>query len=179
MPDYKNRDIDKECPICGGIIWGGGVDVIIEGARMKVCQSCAQHGKKVVHSRKHRPPSRNRQKYSKKKPSQKSRPRKNTYLEPDVVLVDDYNERIKRVRERKNLTQEKFAQNIQEKESLIRRIEQKRTKPTIKLARKIEETYNISLLKKSGSLKVDTSKYTKKRDSGVSLGAFIKRKKDD
>jgi len=169
----SNRKVDKECPICGGIIWGGGEKVLIEGAKMRVCQSCAQHGKKI--RSKSRPSSRSRKKYSKssKKPTSSSKPRG-----PEVVIVDDYHQRIRNAREKRNLTQAKFAQKLKEKESLIRRIESKKTKPTIKLAKKIEKTYGISLLKKSGPVKVDTNKYMKNRkdSGGVSLGAFIKKK---
>ena len=42
--DNKNKD---ECPVCGGIIWGRGQKVIIEGARMTVCDNCAQFGTRV------------------------------------------------------------------------------------------------------------------------------------
>jgi uncharacterized protein (TIGR00270 family) len=120
-----------------------------------------------------------REKYSRKTPSSKTPKRTDDYFEPDIVLIDNYNEKIRHIRERHNLTQAKFAQSLQEKESLIRRIEQKKAKPTIKLAKKIEDTYNINLLKESDPVKVDTSKYIKKRDSGVSLGAFIKKKNND
>jgi len=179
MTNHKLKDVDKECPICGGIIWGRGIDVIIEGAKMRVCQSCAKNGKKIINKQTQRPASRRREKYTRKTSSSKISKRVDSYFEPDIVLVDNFNEKIRHVRERNNLTQAKFAQSLQEKESLIRRIEQKKTKPTIKLAKKIQNTYNITLLKESDAVKVDTSKYIKKRDSGVSLGSFIKKKKKD
>jgi putative transcription factor len=169
----SKRKVDKECPICGGVIWGGGEKVLIEGAKITVCQSCAQHGKKLP--RKSRPSSRSRKKYSRSTTSSSSPKRTRS---PEVIIVDDYNERIRKARERRNLTQAKFAQKLKEKESLIRRIESKKTKPTIKLAKKIEKTYEITLLKESGPVKVDTNKYMKKSkgSGGVSLGAFIKKK---
>ena len=40
-------DYEKECPICGGKIWGRGVKVLLEGAKITVCQSCAQFGVKI------------------------------------------------------------------------------------------------------------------------------------
>ena len=36
MPKFDEKDVDKECPICGGIIWGKGQNVLIEGAKMIV-----------------------------------------------------------------------------------------------------------------------------------------------
>ena len=48
----KNRiEYDKECPICGGIIWKGQ-KVLIEGAKITVCQSCAKQGKILYDSSK-------------------------------------------------------------------------------------------------------------------------------
>ncbi|TFG00423.1 MAG: TIGR00270 family protein [Promethearchaeota archaeon] len=172
MSERKDQDV---CPICGGIIWGGGEKVLIEGAKIRVCQSCAQHGKKIV--TKTRPSSRTREKYSK---TQKTSRKPKKDYGPKVIIVKDYNQRIRRVREQRNLTQAKFAQRLKEKESLIRRIEAKKTKPTIKLAKKIENTYGIKLLKETGPVKVDTNKYMKKStgSGGVSLGAFIKKKDD-
>ncbi|GAI53951.1 unnamed protein product, partial [marine sediment metagenome] len=41
------NQFEKECPICGGKIWGRGEKVIIEGAKITVCQSCAQFGVKI------------------------------------------------------------------------------------------------------------------------------------
>ena len=41
------KDIDKECPVCGGIIWGKGINVLIEGAKITVCRVCAQFGKRI------------------------------------------------------------------------------------------------------------------------------------
>ena len=37
----------NDCPVCGGKIWGRGQKVLLEGAKITVCQSCAQHGKKI------------------------------------------------------------------------------------------------------------------------------------
>ncbi|GAG90516.1 unnamed protein product, partial [marine sediment metagenome] len=44
MPKTRYSEVDKECPICGGIIWGKGQKVLLEGAKITVCDNCAQHG---------------------------------------------------------------------------------------------------------------------------------------
>ena len=41
------NEYEKDCPICGGKIWGKGEKVLIEGAKITVCQSCAQFGVKI------------------------------------------------------------------------------------------------------------------------------------
>jgi putative transcription factor len=177
MPKSQN----EECPICGGVIWGGGQKVLIEGAKIRVCESCAQHGKKII-------PTRSRKTYHKRSTSSRkqssssnSRKSSRSYLEPELIVVDDYAKRIREAREKRNLTQEQFAQRIHQKESLIRRFEASKNKPTIELAKKLEKEYNIKLLEESDITQVNTSDYIKKKRGGTSLGdiAFIKKKKKD
>lgn len=176
MPRPNSSDLDKECPVCGGVIWGGGQKVLLEGAKITVCDSCAEHGKKIpaykrqAHKRR---PSRQRSS------SGKTYRKKKSVFNSDIEVVPDYAKRVRKARTSRNLTQEKFAQRVHEKESLIRRIESGKTKPTIELAKKLENAYNINLLQKSDKLEVKTSSYMKQK-SGTTLGdiAFIKKKKD-
>lgn len=175
MSSKRTNDIDKECPICGSLIWGKGVKVLIEGAKITVCQACAQHGEKIV----------------KKKPAQirSSKPKSSSTTslpkyqkEPneDLEIVEDYDDRIRKARQRLNLNQDQFANKLNEKPSLIRRIESKKTKPTLILARKIESVYGVTLIKNSENIDSapQLSEYMKKK-AGSSLGdiAFIKKKK--
>jgi putative transcription factor len=175
MSTKKTSDIDRECPICGSIIWGKGVKVLIEGAKMTVCQTCAQHGEKIVKKqRSQSKPSKPKTSYS----SSISKYRKE--INDDLEIVEDYDQRIRRVRQSLNLNQDQFANKLNEKPSLLRRIESGKAKPTIKLARKIEKVYEISLVKTSESIDSapQLNEYMKKK-SGSSLGdiAFIKKKK--
>jgi putative transcription factor len=177
MYNKKNVRIDDDCPICGGKIWGKGQKVLIEGAKITVCQSCAQYGKKIIPKTKFSSGKRiakTRQKITKKKPFKKS----TSVLEPSIEIVSDYCKRIRNARTQKNLTQEQFAQKLNEKPSLIRRIESGKVEPNLKLAKKIEEVYNIQILKATDEVKVNTKKYMKK-SSTTSMGdiAFIKKKK--
>ena len=164
---------EKECPICGSLIWGKGQKVLIEGAKMTVCQVCAKHGKKVTEEPLH---NKNIQ-YKGRKPTQKK-----TYKRQEDLLqkeiVKDYATRIRNARTKNNLTQEQFAQRINEKPSLLRRIEAGKAKPTLKLAKKLEQSYNIVLIKDVDDIEVNTAKFMKK-SAGSSLGdmAFIKKKK--
>jgi len=175
------KEKDNECPICGSIIWGRGQRVLIEGARITVCQSCAQHGTKVT-----RKPSSS---YSINKVphsmpySNKAKTRaKSTFKPPqpidDIEIVNDYAKKIRNARAARKLNQDQFAQKLNEKPSLLRRIEAGKAKPTLKLAKKIEQVYNIKLLEKADQIEVNTKKYMK-RQTGSSLGdiAFIKKKK--
>ena len=175
MNAKRTSDVDRECPICGSIIWGKGVKVLIEGAKMTVCQACAQHGEKIV---KRQQPQ---VKLSKPKTSSSSLiPKYRKEINNDLEIVDDYDKRIRRVRQKLKLNQDQFANKLNEKPSLLRRIESGKAKPTIKLARKIEKVYEITLVKTGDS--IDSSpqlnEYMKKK-SGSSLGdiAYIRKKK--
>jgi len=175
MSGRGNSNFDKECPICGSVIWGKGQKVLLEGAKITVCQVCAKHGTKITSPRsplKTKPSGKLKQ----KRPQQSSSG-KTTSLN-DVELVSDYAKKIRNARNANNLTQEQFAQKINEKPSLLRRIEAGKAEPTIKLAKKLEDVYKIKLLKKTDEVEVDTRKYMKKA-TGSSLGdiAFIKKKK--
>ncbi len=172
----KNSESDNECPICGGIIWGKGQKVLIEGAKITVCQSCAQFGKKIITTNKSNYSFTNKTKKSPHKPiKQKTR----DFIQSSIEIVPDYSKRIRVVRSFNKLNQEQFAAKLNEKPSLIRRIESGKAKPTEKLAKKIEKVYNIKLLEKVDEIEVNTKKYMKKQ-TGSSLGdmAFIKKKKN-
>lgn len=165
------NDLNRECPICGSIIWGKGINVLIEGANIVVCPACAKHGKKVLIPKKSIP-----KKIKSITPQKKF---KTSEYEINFEIVEDFDHRIRRVRQTLKLNQDQFAQKLNEKPSLIRRIESHKVEPTISLAKKIENIYNIKLLKKSDEAEtsVQNDKFLKK-SSGSSLGdiAFIKKR---
>lgn len=173
------KDLDKECPICGGIIWGKGERVLIEGAKITVCRSCAQHGIQLHKKRQNNPTKTYDSKKVKKSIPKRSNKTQNLIDETEV-LVSDFSSRIRKARTANNLTQEQFAQKLNEKPSLLRRIEAGKVEPTIKLAKKIEIVYKIKILEKADKVEINLSdnKYIKK-SHGSSLGdiAFIKKKK--
>ncbi|MBY9007156.1 MAG: TIGR00270 family protein [Candidatus Lokiarchaeota archaeon] len=174
MSQNKQHDLDKECPICGGIIWGRGQPTIIEGAKIVVCQNCAQHGKKIYTPQKKTYPKGSYPNQKRSVPKQSYRSSK-----PELAIVNDYSNKIHKIRQKNNLTQEQFAKSIHEKESLIKRIESNKAEPSIELAKKIEKEYNIKLIDEANIIDVKTDKYMKKKRAST-LGdlAFIKKKKD-
>jgi putative transcription factor len=179
MPKSASIDNDKECQICGSIIWGKGQKVILEGARITVCHNCAQHGTKI-----HKPSS-----YTYGKKPIKKKPfvgHKRQYIKQNTIeeleIVSDYARRVNNARNNLGLNQDQFAQKLNEKPSLIRRIEAGKAKPTVKLAKKIQKIYKIQLLTKSDEMDINVqeNKFMKK-SSGSSLGdiAFVKKKRKD
>ena len=124
-------DEENECPVCGGIIWGRGQKVLIEGATMNVCSSCAQHGKKIRY--KETKMSARQGISNVKNPVQKKAVKNRNYaLTDSQEIVDDYAKKIRNARMARNLNQDQFAQKLNEKPSLIRRIETGKVKPTVK-----------------------------------------------
>ncbi len=176
MPKSRYNEIDKECPICGSIIWDKGQKVLLEGAKITVCHNCAQHGTKL-----HKPPTNTQIKKS--YPYNRKNPPKRQVLKKDFIgdleLISDYANKIRNKRNSLGLNQDQFAQKLNEKPSLLKRIETGKVEPTIKLAKKIEDIYNLKILKKTDEIEsnVQNDKYMKK-SSRTSLGdiAFIKKK---
>lgn len=172
-------DDEVECPICGGVIWGRGQKVIIEGAKLTVCDSCAQHGEKVQRKKNTSTPNKDFQRKPKGR-QKRTIPKMRKDSFDDFELVSDYAQRIRKARAKTGMNQDKFAQNINEKPSLLRRIESGKAKPTIQLAKKIQKEYNIQLLKEKDITSESSTNYKKylKSSKGSSLGdiAFIKKK---
>jgi len=171
------NQFEKECPICGGKIWGRGEKVLIEGAKITVCQSCAQFGIKIKSETKITATS--KEFYTKPKSSVKKVVHRRE-IEESVEIVNDYAIRIRNARNSRGFNQDQFAQKLNEKPSLLRRIEAGKVKPTIKLAKKIEKVYHIKLIKKIDEIEpsVHQNQYMKK-SNGSSLGdiAYVKKKK--
>ena len=177
MPKPQYDEIDKECPVCGSIIWGKGQRVLLEGAKITVCNNCAQHGVKI---QKHSTSTYIKSSFSR---DRAIRPKRQALKKPridDLEIIPDYAKKIRNARNTLGLNQDQFAQKLNEKPSLLRRIETGKVEPTIKLAKKIEDVYKIKIIKKVTEIEADVSnnKYMKK-SSGTSLGdlAFIKKKK--
>jgi len=171
------NEFEKECPICGGKIWGRGEKVLLEGAKITVCQSCAQFGIKI----KAKPQMIETTKKLYPKPtSSVKKVVRHREIEESIEIVSDYVVRIREARNARGLNQDQFAQKLNEKPSLLRRIEAGKVEPTTKLAKKIEEVYNIKLLKQVDEIEpaAKQNQYMKK-SSGSSLGdiAYVKKKK--
>ncbi len=177
MKDRKDKESENRCPICDGVIWKA-IKVTIEGAKIVVCQNCAQYGSRIS---KQAPPLSQRKSFPLKAPP----PLKIKKLNPqepvdEFEIVPDYAAKIKNARLATNLNQEKFAKKLHEKESLIKKLELGTMEPTIELAKKIESICKITLVKKTevNSTDPDYKSFLKKSE-GSSLGdiAFIKKKK--
>jgi putative transcription factor len=145
------------CDMCGKE--GDLVDAIVEGAVMNVCLNCANHGSVITIN-------------------QPVVDKKRTMVKEDEggesidVVADDFAEKIKKARERKEITQEDLAKFIAEKESVIHQLESGKLKPNFKLAHKLEVFLNISLVDKVET-KLKKDKKVDFKDGNLTIGDII------
>ncbi len=124
----------EECEICGKPT--NKIYVIeIEGAQMRVCESCAK-GKKILQVEEEQVerhvPERKQSKAS----------------EGEEELYDNYGEMIRKRCEELGLPLKVLAEKISEKESTLKRVEEQKTLPSFELAKKIEKELGIKLTHK-------------------------------
>ena len=133
-------------------------EVKVETSIMKTCGSCAAFGTIL------------------KRPAQKEkrfhRPQKKFEAPPEKVVAD-FSEKVRKIRESKNMTQKDFAKLIAEKESLVHKMESKGFRPSVYLAKKLQKMFKITLIELD-----ETSEHASKKPSsdGFTLGDFIKTK---
>lgn len=143
-----------ECEMCGK---NANQKAKVEGVLLNVCSICAKFGNKVTEHN---------------FPSNKSfNKREEDGIE---VIVPNYNEIIKKKREKLNLTHEELSKKLNEKESVILQIESKKFEPSLKLARKIQKYLKIRLIEYEKEIEeIPLAKKT----SGLTIGDMIKVRK--
>ena len=114
----------------------------IEGATLKVCDSCADMGETLDTGG-------TGKKRKKKKKSRTSKRKRKT-------LAPDYGEKIKKAREDEKLSITEVADDLNEKESVIKKIEGEELKPDKSLAGKLSKKFNIDLYTNTEVSNVDT-----------------------
>ena len=137
-----------ECEICGKEIKGKGYRILVEGSELTVCANCKDYGTESVSKTAQHDVIRI---VKKKKPVVKPI----TFTEE---LVENFNEIIRREREKRGWSQKELAKRIQEKESLIRKIENAEITPEKEIIEKIERLFNVKLREKVQEVKVNLSK---------------------
>jgi putative transcription factor len=136
---------------------------IIEGARMNVCSECSGFGKVLQ-----RPVFVEQEKPKHKIYQQEKAP------ETVEMLVPDFGTKIRRVREKLGIDQDKFGQMIAIKASIVHKIETGEFKPDIDVAKKLEKLLKISLVTNY----VEEKKvYTKDESGSLTIGDLIKKGK--
>jgi len=135
--------------MCGETIRGAPRLVRVEGAELQVCSKCGKFGTEVQQVRRTDVvrPSAPRQGAVKAPAPAPAAYRKRDlfdFIEGDIV--DDYNERIRRARMEKGLSQKDLAMQLKEKEHLIQKIENHDLIPEENVRRKLEKALGIRLI---------------------------------
>lgn len=126
---------EETCEICGRK--GAHAIVEVEGAKLKVCGSCA-YGKKILYHLDEAGEA--REGTERRGPPPK--------FEETEEIVENYGKLIKNAREKLGLSRSVVAEKINEKESYLERIERGELTPTFAVARKLEKELGIKLLEK-------------------------------
>ncbi len=148
----------KTCEVCGEKTKQRWITKI-GNSKLKTCKNCKDHGKSIKKENKSR-----KTKKTKKKTSEKTRKSKKT---TGKTLIPDYGEKIKRKREKKELTQEELSNQINEKESTINKIEKQKIKPPKRTAKKLEKKLNLKLYEKPTTPKYKSKNKKKKKKKTI------------
>ena len=144
------------CDLCG--YSGELFTAQIEGILMDVCGKCLRFGNLI----------------EKKRDISIEKIIPKLKKETIFLLKEDYNIKIKKIREKLNLTQEDLAKKLNEKASLIHKLENKGIEPNENIIKKIENLFKIKLTEEYSEEK---AKFDFKSDS-LTIGDLLKLKKD-
>ncbi|WP_435318184.1 multiprotein bridging factor aMBF1 [Haloarchaeobius sp. TZWSO28] len=176
-----------QCEMCGAET-SQPKTVKVEGAELDVCDNCADFGTEVKTqqssstSTKYSTGSSGSSSSSSSKSSGSSRSgggggssRRRDMFDDMDEIAQDYDDRIRRAREKKGLSQSDLASELNEKASLVRKLERGDTLPSDRMQTKLEKFLGISL--KAGGSSEEEKDW--KSDSGgttQTLGDVVKRK---
>lgn len=169
------------CDVCGRQIHGPPNRVIIEGAKMTACGSCARLGtpyeepkatrvgQPVVAQRPSRPtmprpiPS---------QPADKRAPR----AVQELDLTENYPQIVQKARRKHELSQEDLAIKVKERLSIIQKIELGKMVPNMQLAKALEHVLRVKLLVPRSEHKVPKLPATPTREVTLADVARIRTK---
>ncbi len=115
------------CDLCGARSDRSFI-VEIEGASMRVCDSCSKLSK---NAREHRI----------KKPKPVGRTKETVY-----VTVPNFGSLVRDIRVKMGMSSKEFASELDEKESLIKNLEAKEIEPSLKLSDKFYSRFGVKLV---------------------------------
>ena len=127
------------CEVCGSQIKTAPSSVEIDGAILRVCQSCSKRGRPVTV-----------QPRIQRGPAPHLMPRGEA--EPELVVDPEYTQIVRQAREKLGLTQEALGRMINVKSSVISHVESGTMKPDMVLARTLMHFLKVNLLVSASDL---------------------------
>ena len=166
------------CEVCGRKIYGSPHRVMIEGAKLTVCNECSKHGTTTWEE-----PTR---KTITLKPKSTAHPLKvqskkppETTIDMSLELVENFDLKIRQAREKLGLSHEELGKKISEKVSLLKKIETKKMTPNNRLAAKLEYALKIKLLVPPAKEKIQQTSIPKSTSHELTLGDLIQINKKE
>jgi len=166
------------CEVCGHKIHSKPNRVIIEKAKLEVCDECSKLGTGFWEESKQKnmapairaPPALLRTQL-KKTPQPP--------VETASELVEDFNVKIRQAREKLGLSHDDLGKRINEKVSLLRKIETGKMTPDNRLATILEHTLKIKLIAPAKEEKVPQTSKAAAMKRELTLGDLIRLEKKD
>jgi putative transcription factor len=155
------------CEICGKSITGKPLKTKIEGSLMITCQECSKFGKVQ-----REPQKLGRSRGAARRGGVRRQPRP---IEPTYEVLENYNEIVRKAREKKEWSREELGEKIYEKASVISRVESGKMVPDIKLAKKFERILHVTLLEKTSD--VTKEDFGSSKIKGATIGDIAKIKR--
>ncbi len=164
------------CEVCGHKIYGKPYKVIIEGAKLTVCNECSKHGKIVWEEPKPKPAT---PKPIKTLPQVKIQSKKplETTVDATQELVENFDSKVRQAREKLGLSHKELGKKINEKVSVLKKIETGKMTPNNILAAKLEHTLKIKLLVPASKEKIPQINIPKPSSRELTLGDLIQLNK--
>ncbi len=172
-----------QCEMCGAET-ANPTTIKIEGAELQVCSDCAEFGTEVQTQESSSASTKystgstgsgdtERSSTTSTTSSGGGRSRGSDMFDAVDDLAQDYDDRIRRARESRGLSQSELANELNEKASLIRKVERGDTLPSDDLQKKIERYFDISLTAGGGD--ADTDWDSEVGPGNVTLGDVVER----
>jgi len=160
------------CEVCGHRIYGKPYRVVIEEAKLTVCNECSKHGKIVWEEPKPKTTS------PKSKPALlplkiQSKKTSDTSVGSTQELVENFDSKVRQAREKLGLSHEELGKKLNEKVSLLKKIETGKMTPDNMLAAKLEHVLKIKLLVTASEEKIPQKNIPKPASRELTLGDLI------
>lgn len=166
------------CEVCGRKIFGKPLRVIIEGAKLTVCNECSKHGTTIWEETKPKVATTKPKTTLQPLRTQSKKPTETT-LDTSLELIENFDSKIRQAREKLGLSHEELGKKINEKVSVLRKIETGKIKPDNVLTTKLEHVLKVKLLVPASEEKTPQTKIPKPSTRELTLGDLIQLNKKD
>ena len=140
----------------------------VDGVRMMLCPGCMRHGTGIEIAKGPSPV------FQKPVLERIKRPKvKDVYRDMDKELVSDWNNLIKKTREKKGLSREELGFRIGERTVTISKIENGDLRPSDKIIEKLQKELGITLFEEVA--RISASALGSRSRGGFTFGDFIKK----